>query len=127
MLSIGHLPIDTSLALCSKVKWLLSSHSEILVHAGVKDLENLNASRLGVNLDPGRLEGPVNAYIDHKLDSMKGKYGHDTDTLVRLSDEIRQRAMSTFLWIALALIELDRVDGWDAVGTIQRIPSGLSP
>jgi hypothetical protein len=118
--------IDTSLALSSKVKWLLSSRPEILDYAGVKDLKNLNASRLLVNLDPGRLEGPVNAYIDHKLDSMKDKDGYDTDTLAILSDEIRQRAMSTFLWVALAFKELDGVDGWDAVETIQRIPSGLS-
>jgi hypothetical protein len=34
--------------------------------------------------------------------------------------------MSTFLWVALAFKELDGVDGWDAVETIQRIPSGLS-
>lgn len=118
--------IDTSLALSSKVKWLLSSRPEVLVHPGVKDLKNLHASRLPVNLDPGRLEGPVNADIDHKLDSIKGKYGYDTDTLKNLSDEIRQRAMSTFLWVALAFKELDGVDGWDAVRTIQRIPSGLS-
>jgi WD40 repeat protein len=57
---------------------------------------------------------------------MKGKDGYDTDTLTQLSDEIRQRAMSTFLWVALAFKELDGVDGWDAVETIQRIPSGLS-
>ncbi|RHZ69153.1 hypothetical protein CDV55_102618 [Aspergillus turcosus] len=118
--------IDTSLALSSKVKWLLSSRPEVLVHAGVKDLKNLHASRLPVNLDPGRLEGPVNAYIDHKLDSMKGKDGYDTDTLTNLSHEIRQRAMSTFLWVALAFKALDGVDGWDAVETIQTIPSGLS-
>ncbi|KAF7116900.1 hypothetical protein CNMCM5793_005530 [Aspergillus hiratsukae] len=118
--------IDTSLALSSKVKWLLSSRPEVLVHAGGKHLKDLHASSASVTLDPVRLEGPVNAYIDHKLDSMRGKDGYDTDTLAMLSDEIRQRAMSTFLWVALAFKELDGVDGWDAVETIQRIPSGLS-
>ncbi|GFF78041.1 vegetative incompatibility protein HET-E-1 [Aspergillus lentulus] len=118
--------IDSTLALSSKVKWLVSSRPEILVHAGGKQLKDIHASTVSVTLDPGRLEGPVNAYIDHKLDSMKGKDGYDTDTLAQLSDDIRQRAMSTFLWVALALKELDGVDGWDAVETIQRIPSGLS-
>ncbi|GFF84756.1 vegetative incompatibility protein HET-E-1 [Aspergillus udagawae] len=118
--------IDTSLALSSKVKWLLSSRPEVLVHADGKDLKGLQTSTISVTLDPRRLEGPVNAYIDHKLDSMKGKDGYDTDTLAQLSDEIRQRAMSTFLWVALAFKELNGVDGWDAVETIQRIPSGLS-
>ncbi|KAF7171564.1 hypothetical protein CNMCM5623_003939 [Aspergillus felis] len=118
--------IDTSLALCSKVKWLLSSRPDVLVHADGKDFKDLHASTVSVTLDPRRLEGPVNAYIDHKLDSMKGKAGYDTDTLAQLSDEIRQRAMSTFLWVALAFKELDGVDGWDAVETIQKMPSGLS-
>ncbi|EAW20787.1 NACHT and WD40 domain protein [Aspergillus fischeri NRRL 181] len=118
--------IDSSLALSSKVKWLVSSRPEVLVHAGGKQLKDIHASTVSVTLDPRRLEGPVNAYIDHKLDSMKGKDGYDTDTLAQLSHEIRQRAMSTFLWVALAFKELDGVDGWDAVETIQRIPSGLS-
>ncbi|GIJ91799.1 hypothetical protein Asppvi_010772 [Aspergillus pseudoviridinutans] len=118
--------IDTSLALSSKVKWLLSSRPDVLVHTDGKDLKNLHVSRVSVTLDPRHLEGPVNTYIDHKLDSMKGKDGYDTDTLAQLSDEIRRRAMSTFLWVALAFKELDGVDGWDAVETIQKIPSGLS-
>ncbi|PKX90474.1 NACHT and WD40 domain protein [Aspergillus novofumigatus IBT 16806] len=118
--------IDSSLALSSKVKWLVSSRPEIIVYAGGKQLKDIHASTVSVTLDPRLLEGPVNAYIDHKLDSMKGKDGYDTDTLAQLSDEIRQRAMSTFLWVALAFKELDGVDGWDAVETIQRIPSGLS-
>jgi hypothetical protein len=78
------------------VRWLLSSRPEVFDHKGIEDLKNLHASRVSVTLDPERLKGPVNAYIGHKLDSMKGKDGYDTDTLAILSDEIRQRAMSTF-------------------------------
>ncbi|KAH1598871.1 hypothetical protein KXX44_005394 [Aspergillus fumigatus] len=118
--------IESSLALSSKVKWLVSSRPEVLLHARGKQLKEIHASTASVTLGPRRLEGPVNAYIDHKLDSMKGKDGYDTETLAQLSDEIRQRAKSTFLWVALAFKELDGVDGWDAVETIQRIPSGLS-
>jgi hypothetical protein len=115
--------ISTSFTLSDKVKWLVSSRPVVGVHAKLK---NRDTSRTLVELDAQSLEGPVNAYIDHKLFTLKEKDGYDEDTLAKVSNEIRQRAMNTFLWVALVFKELDSVDGWDAVEIIEKIPPGLS-
>ncbi|KAL5344830.1 hypothetical protein ACLOAV_010227 [Pseudogymnoascus australis] len=114
--------ISTSLTLSDKVRWLVSSRPEVDV---VSKLKNPHISRI-IDLDAQSLERPVNAYINHKLYTLKGREGYDADTLAVISVEIRQRAMNTFLWVALVFNELDSVDGWDAVGIIEKIPPGLS-
>lgn len=105
------------------MKWLVSSRPEIDVYAKLK---NSNTSRTLVELDAQSLEGPVNAYIDHKLSALKGRDSYDGDTLAEVSKEVRQRAMNTFLWVALVFKELDEVEGYDAVEIIQKIPPDLS-
>jgi hypothetical protein len=115
--------ISTSFTLSDKVKWLVSSRPVVGVHAKLK---NQDTSRTLVELDAQSLEGPVNAYIDHKLSTLKEKDGYDEDTLAKVSNEIRQRAMNTFLWVALVFKELDSVDGSYAVEIIEMIPPGLS-
>jgi hypothetical protein len=111
--------ISTSLTLSNKVKWLVSSRP-------VVELKNPDTAGTLVELDSQSLERPVNAYINHKLSTLKGRDGYDADTLAEVSSEIRQRAMNTFLWVALVFKALDSVEGWDAVGIIKKIPPGLS-
>ena len=111
--------ISSSLTLSDKVKWLVSSRPEV-------KLKNPDTTGSLVELDSQNLAGPVNAYIDYKLSVLKGKDGYDDDTLAEVSREIRQRAMNTFLWVALVFKALDSVEGWDAVDIIKRIPGGLT-
>jgi hypothetical protein len=111
--------ISASLTLSDKVKWLVSSRP-------VVELKNPNTARSLVELDSQSLERPVNAYINHKLSTLNGRDGYDTDTLAEISSEIRQRAMNTFLWVALVFKALDSVEGWDAVDIIKKVPPGLS-
>ena len=115
--------ISISLTLSDKVKWLVSSRPWVGAHAKLK---NWDASRVIVELDAQNLERPVNAYIDHKLSTLKGKDGYDADTLAEVSNEIRQRARNTFLWVALVFSRLDSEDGGYAVEIIKEIPPGLS-
>jgi hypothetical protein len=82
--------ILTSLTLSDKVKWLVSSCPEV-------KLKNLDTVKALVELDAQSLERPVNAYINHKLITIKEKPGYNKDTLVELSNEIHQRAINTFL------------------------------
>jgi hypothetical protein len=111
--------ISSSLTLSDKVKWLVSSRPEV-------KLKNADTVESLVELDSQNLEDPVNAYINYKLSALKGKDGYDDATLAEVSNEIRQRSMNTFLWVALVFKELDSVDGWDAISIITRMPRGLS-
>ncbi len=114
--------ISISLTLSDKVKWLVSSRPWVCAHGKPK---NWNASRILVELDDQNLERPVNAYIDHKLSTLEGIDGYDADTLAEVSNEIRQRARNTFLWVALVFNQLNEVDGGYAVEIIKGIPPGL--
>ncbi|RYO82755.1 hypothetical protein DL764_009559 [Monosporascus ibericus] len=120
--------IFASLALSQKVKWLLSSRPEVDVLVKLKDLDidNSAISQSLVELDAQSLADPVKAYIKHKLTALKGRRGYNDDVLADISDKISQRAMNIFLWVALVFRELDSVEGWDAVETIEKIPAGLS-
>ncbi|KAK4139138.1 uncharacterized protein C8A04DRAFT_40952 [Dichotomopilus funicola] len=120
--------ISTSLNLSQKVRWLLSSRPEVDLLAGLKEqsVNSFNPSSSLVELDTQRLEEPVNAYINHKLMELKYREGYDDHVLAEISHEVRQRAENTFLWVALVFKELSSVEGWDAVETVQSIPSGLT-
>jgi hypothetical protein len=110
------------------VKWLVSSRPEVNVLARLKDLDAKNLDTAGnlMELDAQSLEGPVNIYIDYKLSILRKKVDYDENTLAKVSNLVRQQAKNTFLWVALVFKELDSVEGWDAVGIIEKIPSDLS-
>ncbi|KAK4119288.1 hypothetical protein N657DRAFT_264056 [Parathielavia appendiculata] len=118
--------ITSSLALSDKVKWLVSSRPTV-------ELKTPDTAGSLVELDAQQLEGPVNAYIDHKLSILKTRERYDDCVLARVAVEVRQRAENTFLWVALAFKALDAEDrtlsyvhGTYAVDIIKEIPPGLS-
>ncbi|KAI0864414.1 WD40-repeat-containing domain protein [Xylaria cubensis] len=121
--------ISKSLTLSDKVKWLVSSRSEVLTQQDtqqeIHQLESPHVSRVRVKLDSERLEDPVSVYIEHKLSALKTLRGYSDEVLASISTEVRQRANNIFLWVALAFKELSHVRGWDAVKTIQRMPRDL--
>ncbi|KAF1969492.1 hypothetical protein BU23DRAFT_557525 [Bimuria novae-zelandiae CBS 107.79] len=118
--------ISASLTLTDKVKWLVSSRPSV-------ELKTPDTAGSLVELDAQRLEDPVNAYINHKLSILETREGYDGRVLAEVAAEVRLRAKNTFLWVALALKELDREDknhnlvhGMYAPSIIRKMPSGLS-
>jgi hypothetical protein len=123
--------IAESFTLSERVKWLLSSRPDVNVLTKLKELgrDVGDGSDTLVKLDTERLTDPVNTYIDHKLANFKGKDGYNDDVLDKLSNEIRQRAENTFLWVWLAFKSLgtgdETVVGEYALEFIKDIPLGL--
>ena len=111
--------ISTSLTISNKVKWLVSSRPTV-------ELKNQDTAGSLLELDAQRLKDPVDAYIKHKLSTLKTKEGYDDSVLAKVSDEVHQGAKNTFLWVALVFKELDSVEGWYATDIIKAIPPGLS-
>ncbi|RYO79252.1 hypothetical protein DL764_010034 [Monosporascus ibericus] len=118
--------ISTSLTLSDKVKWLVSGRPTV-------ELKTPDTAGSLVELDAQRLEGPVNAYIDHKLSILKTREGYNDPILAEIANEVRQRAANTFLWVALVFKELDAgvedldpVHGAYALEIIKEIPPSLS-
>jgi hypothetical protein len=114
--------ISTSLTLSNKVRWLVSSRPEVDV---LFRLKNPDISRI-VDLNAQGLDGPVNAYIGHKLSTLKGGKGYTEIILAEVSNQIRQRAENIFLWVALVFKRLEKVHGQLALENIKDMPPGLS-
>jgi len=117
--------ISVSLTLSDKVKWLVSSRPTVKLYTP-------DTAGSLVELDAQKLEDPVNAYIKHKLFTLKTRDGYDERVLAKVADKIRQQAQNTFLWVALVFKELDvedenhiKVHGMYALEIIGEIPSGL--
>jgi hypothetical protein len=120
--------ISTCLTLSHKVKWLLSSRPEVDVLAELKNqgADLPDASGTPIELDTQCLTEPVNAYIVHKLTTLKRQKGYNDSVLAEIFKEVRQRAENTFLWVSLALKALESVHGGYAIKRIREMPPGLS-
>lgn len=107
----------------TKIRWLISSRPEI-------PIRKPDSGRLVVELDAQKLQDPVAAFIEYKLDELRfseSVSGYDDYSVVAdIGSEICKKAENTFLWVALVFKELEEVDGWDALDHLQNIPSGLS-
>ncbi|QYS94105.1 hypothetical protein H0G86_001456 [Trichoderma simmonsii] len=119
--------ISKSIKRSDKVKWLCSSRPEIDVLYRLKNLtgSSPNNSENLVELDAQRLARPVDAYIDHKLTALRDRDGYDESILAEISNEVRQRAMNTFLWVSLAFQHIEDVHGEYVVQDIKAMPPGL--
>ncbi|KAH8684812.1 WD40-repeat-containing domain protein [Tricladium varicosporioides] len=119
--------ISTSLSLSEKVKWLVSSRPTV-------ELATPNIVGSLVELDTQKLRDPVNAYINDKLSTFKGKPGYTKLVLDNVAAEVLERAENTFLWVWFVFKELGKtnrfgkllLNGKDALATIKDFPSGLS-
>ncbi|KJZ69045.1 hypothetical protein HIM_11571 [Hirsutella minnesotensis 3608] len=120
--------ISDSISRSDKVKWLVSSRPEIDVLAKLKTLnaDTRDISKTLVELDAQRLADPVDGYIKHKLDTLRDRRGYDKSVLAEVSNEIRRRAMNTFLWVSLAFKVLEKSHGLYAIQRIKAMPPGLS-
>lgn len=119
--------ISYSLALTDKVKWLVSSRPSV-------ELKTPDTAGSLVELNAQKLEAPVNAYINHKLEAFIGKPGYTKQVLHDVSVEVVKRAENTFLWVWFVFKELGKtnkfgrvlLNGKDALAKIKDFPLGLS-
>lgn len=112
--------ISTTLSISKNVKWLLSSRPEVDI------LSELPAAETLIELNTECLNGPVKAYIRHKLNTLNDRRGYNNVVLGDISDIIDRKANNTFLWVALAFKALGKRNGRYAVDIMSEMPSGLS-
>lgn len=113
--------IFQSIQKSNKIRWLISGRPEVPIRKS-------DSGRLVVELDAQKLQNPVSAFIDYKLDELRhteSVSGYDDSIVADIGCEIRKKAENTFLWVALVFKELEERDGWDALDHLQQIPSGL--
>ncbi|KAG2002803.1 hypothetical protein GB937_009449 [Aspergillus fischeri] len=113
--------MSESLRATDKVRWLVSSRPEVHVYEKLKERDTPGTIR---ELDV-RSKDAVNAYIDHHLSKLAKKPGYTPKIQEEISREIRQRAMNTFLWVALVFKELQNTPGLYAMRKIKKCPNEL--
>ncbi|KAK5635838.1 hypothetical protein RRF57_011550 [Xylaria bambusicola] len=111
--------ISTTFTLSRNVKWLLSGRPEV-------DLSKLKTAEALIELDTQRLERPVKAYIQHKLDLLDRRAGYNDKILKEISDIVYEKAENTFLWVALAFKTLGKKHARYAVKVMSQMPHGLA-
>ncbi|KAF4240589.1 hypothetical protein CNMCM6457_007167 [Aspergillus fumigatiaffinis] len=113
--------ISESLRATDKIRWLVSSRPEVHVYEKLKEQDTPGTIR---ELDV-RSKDAVNAYIAHHLSKLAKKPGYTPKIQEDISREIRQRAMNTFLWVALVFKELQNTPGLYAMRKIKKCPDDL--
>ncbi|RWA05589.1 hypothetical protein EKO27_g9520 [Xylaria grammica] len=96
--------ISSTLTLSKNVRWLLSSRPEVDVPSDPRAAKSL------VEIDTQRPERPVKAYIDYKLNTLKGRKGYGDEVLKEILKIVQERAGNTFLWVALAFKALGEMN-----------------
>ena len=106
------------------VKWLLSSRNEPDIERQLR-LDDARA-RLSLELKDNEehVSHAVKVYIDDKVAKMESLQDDD-----QLRDQVRvtlhRKANDTFLWIALVVQELERVNVWEVEQVLEEVPTGL--
>ncbi|KAH7124444.1 hypothetical protein EDB81DRAFT_912856, partial [Dactylonectria macrodidyma] len=117
--------ISTSLTVSNKVRWLVSSRPEVdvLTEIGLKPDSAQTLDELEVLSQEDRVE----KYIKHRLSDLRDpKLEYTKEILDSVTKEVRRRAESNLLWVALVFNDLKGMRGPYAVQNIKHYPSGLS-
>jgi NACHT domain len=114
---------DPSTSSC-RVKWLVSSRNR----RDIKEQLGTNESTVqcSLELNAESLSQAVGVYIDHKVSELEQRKRYDPNLRDRVRNELHQKANHTFLWVALVCKELRKVNNWNALKWLQKVPSDLT-
>ncbi|OKL62331.1 hypothetical protein UA08_02283 [Talaromyces atroroseus] len=107
----------------ARVKWIISTRPLPEIQMDMNSAGRYLNSML--SLDNRDLEGPISAFIDHKIQQLREK-GHEEEDLKMVSDRLRERSGNTFLWVWLVCKELmiSRVRAWSEI--LDSVPDKLA-
>ncbi|CAI7650785.1 unnamed protein product [Penicillium pancosmium] len=106
------------------VKWIVSSRK---VPAIVNKLGRIRSDMqllLDLTENQEDMASAVEYYIDTKVATLEA-LGDDEEKREEVKTTMREKAAHTFLWAALVIQELEKVDEWDVLYVLNSLPSGL--
>jgi hypothetical protein len=116
--------ISTTLAESPKVKWLVSSRrNRPAIEPVLPTVENVLTLDLESNSES--IRDAVNAYLENKVSELDKQLKYTAEDRGQITEELRQKADGTFLWVALVCKELESVQSYDALDVLRQMPSGL--
>jgi hypothetical protein len=112
-----------TLSSSARVKWLFSSRNELYIEQKLRSADKQATLSLELKENAEQVSRAVDMYIDDKLSRLDSLQDEGLRDRVRLI--LRQKANSTFLWVALVIQELERPENWDPLQVVEDVPMDL--
>jgi len=109
----------------SKVKWLLSSRHRADIEAFLRP--EGSRKRISLELNSEHISRAVDSFIGYKIEELAKQKEYDEHLRKKIANQLREKAESTFLWVALVCKMLGDVPRWKTLSVLQELPPGLEP
>lgn len=107
------------------VKWLLTSRNEPIIRERLEHGSHQAHTSLELNSDP--VSRAVESYVAYKAQDLAQRKSYNEVLKHEVMEHLRTHAEGTFLWVALACQELEKVAGWKTKALLREFPAGLEP
>ncbi|KAF3286218.1 hypothetical protein TWF970_009764 [Orbilia oligospora] len=116
--------ICSTCAKASRIRWLVTSRNRPEIEAQFE----YAGLQLQISLEEHgeQINTTAEAYIHSKLQELCIKKRYRVDIQEQVGQLLREKAGGTFLWVHLACKELEKVYSYNAVATLNGLPSGLN-
>lgn len=106
-----------------KIKWIVSSRNW-------PDIERYlsaatSKTQLCLELNDGSISTAVNRYIAHRVSVLAELQKYNDKTRTAVEDYLLANSNSTFLWVALVCLGLEKVQRWETLTSLEALPPGL--
>ncbi|KAL4766966.1 hypothetical protein BDW60DRAFT_170629 [Aspergillus nidulans var. acristatus] len=109
----------------TQVKWIVSSRNRDDIEQEIEFGDE--ETKLSLELNANYISEAVAAYIDYKVSRLKALQRNEI-LLEWVKEQLRQKSDGTFLWVALAVQEMQKCRRLAAmVKLLEGIPQGLTP
>jgi hypothetical protein len=112
----------------SKAKWLISSRRTTKIEETFRP--EGQRQRLSLELNEAHVSQAVNMFIEHKVVDLatKKEYDkHNPELRKKVETQLKEKAESTFLWVALVCKRLEDIPRRRTMSELKKFPSGLQP
>ncbi|KAL6889130.1 WD40-repeat-containing domain protein [Trichoderma evansii] len=108
----------------SRVKWLLSSRNLEEIQRRLFSKDSVNPLSLELKENAEAVSRAVHSYINHCVAHMEIMQ-EDKDLESKVRDILQRKSNDTFLWVALAIRQIQDSDEWEVLRMLDQLPEGL--
>jgi hypothetical protein len=107
-----------------RIKWLLSSRNKIDIKRGLRVKESQTRLSLELKENAEQISHVVNAYTDRCVSEL-AVIQDDLFWQDKVRDALQRNSGGTFLWVALVVEELKKVETWELLDVVNEAPADL--
>lgn len=78
-------------------------------------------------MNEAHISQAVNLFIEHKVMDLAKKKEYNLELRKKVETQLKEKAESTFLWVALACERLEDIPRRKTMTELEKFPSGLQP